>query len=204
MTDPEFYAPFAIFVTMPNLDRQQRALYLIALVPGEELRETVRQLKLEMQKKYCAGHALKSPAHITLQMPFRRRETDEAEMKTILTDFSLAQRPFDVHLDGFDCFRPRVIFINVKDAEPIVHLHQALNKILVEELNLLPGDINRDIHPHMTIATRDLSKEAFFTAWPDYKKRNFEATFPGDRLTLLKHNGRHWEIDEHFPFAGRK
>ena len=51
-------------------------LYFIALIPGKELKEKVRAVKERMKADYNAGHALKSPAHITLQMPFKRNSWD--------------------------------------------------------------------------------------------------------------------------------
>lgn len=175
-------------------------LYLIALVPGKELREHVRKLKLEMSDRFRTSHALKAPAHITLQMPFRREEEREQLILEKLRDFSTVRPPFEVSLNGFDAFPPRVIFLKVINHEPIKKLHAALNKFLKTKLQFTQKELNEEIHPHMTLATRDLSKKMFHKAWPDFKDREFEATFHADSLHLLKHNGKHWELFEEFPF----
>ena len=62
---------------MKDLRDRGRDLYFIALIPHTGLREEIREIKERMRDEYGAGHALKSPAHITLQMPFKRSPGDE-------------------------------------------------------------------------------------------------------------------------------
>ena len=102
--------------------KQVKPLYLIALVPDADLRDTVRDLKMEMQEDFGASHALKSPAHITLQMPFRREENLEDQLLETLQQFCAKEIPFEVHLSGFDCFAPRVLFIRVEEPHSIMGL----------------------------------------------------------------------------------
>jgi len=178
-----------------------KALYLIALVPPADLRKRVKALKVEMRDRFGAAHALKSPAHLTLQMPFRRDESQEGSMLGTLQAFAKTERPIRIMLQGFDCFLPRVLFIRVQNHEPFQALHQRLNRILRHELGFSESEIWDQQHPHMTIATRDLSKYAFQRAWPELKRRPFEAHFTADHLHLLKHNGQFWELYRALPFA---
>jgi 2'-5' RNA ligase len=53
----------------------------------------------------------------------------------------------------------------------------------------------------MTIATRDLSKKMFHEAWPEFQDRDFHSGFIADRLHLLKHNGKNWELYREFLFG---
>ena len=178
-------------------------LYFIALIPAEDLRAEVRELKLEMQRRYGSGHALKSPAHITLQMPFRLDEQQENVLCNLLREFAAGQTTFSTMLDGFDCFSPRVIFLRIADQEPLIPLQAALKKALIES-GIIPEPPRAfPFHPHMTIAIRDLSPEAFEKAWPEYRERSFRAEIHIHSLFLLKHNGRYWEIFREFEF-GRK
>ena len=62
-------------------------LYFIAIIPHSELREKIRKIKERMKSEYGAGHALKSPAHITLQMPFKRSSEDETLISEALRRF---------------------------------------------------------------------------------------------------------------------
>lgn len=178
-------------------------LYLIALVPHEELSERVRNLKLEMKERFNASHALKAPAHITLQMPFRRDEDDEEpQLIRELTSFAGGQNSFEVTLDGFDAFPPRVLFLKVENHEPLANLHSRLQRHLKTELNFPDKELMDRFHPHMTIATRDLSKKMFHKAWPEFKEREFRALFTAHAIGLLKHNGKHWDLYRTFSFDG--
>lgn len=175
-----------------------KELYLIALLPHEELREEVRELKLEMKERFNASHALKAPAHITLQMPFRRDETFEETLISALESFASGQHVFNITLNGFDAFPPRVIFLKIENHQPIADLHSAFQEMLKASLGFSEKELMSRFHPHLTIATRDLSKKMFHKAWPEFKEREFEASFTADRLHLLKHNGKHWELFREF------
>ena len=176
---------------------------MIALVPPRALRDRIKALKDEMKEGYQASHALKSPAHITLQMPFRYRATDESRMLGSLCEFARPREAFKVRLSGFGCFPPRVLFARVENHSPIVRLHDGLQEFLRNDLEFPPNPRPRPIHPHMTIATRDLEEDKFHQAWRAFESREFEAAFLADRLHLLKHNGSLWELFKEFPFQGR-
>jgi 2'-5' RNA ligase len=180
----------------------EKSLYLIALVPDADLRSRIRSLKEEMKQRFGAKHALKSPAHITLQMPFRRPASFESELFESLESLAHRQGVFELPLKGFDCFPPRVLFVKVENQEAVRKLHRQLQKILKEALGF--GELERRFrfHPHMTIATRDLTQEAFQEAWPEFAKRGFEALFQVKSLFLLKHNGKTWDCYREFPFGG--
>jgi 2'-5' RNA ligase len=176
-------------------------LYFIALVPHRELREEMRKIKERMKAEHGAGHALKSPAHITLQMPFKRSSEDEPIISEALRRFVTGEKSFTVDLDGFGAFAPRVIFIKISEPEPVRALHSRLKEVLMTELHFSPAEIMKDVQPHITVATRDLTKEAFSEAWPELQKEEFKASFDVHSAFLLKHNGRNWDILEEFPFG---
>ena len=152
-----------------------------------------------MKFRFGAGHALKSPAHITLQMPFRREDSKVRDMIKSLKEFASHESGFQVALCNFDCFAPRVLFVKIVDHKPIAALHDRLKSLLREELDVQSKD-TFDFNPHMTIATRDLTEDAFEKAWPEFRNRKFEASFMADSLVLLKHNGKNWEVFKVFPF----
>ncbi len=179
---------------------QKSNLYFIALVPPMELREQIEVLKEEMQIRFNAKHALKSPAHITLQMPFRIHKKNEPSLIEILQKTATNQGTFELKLSGFDCFSPRVIFVKVINHDPIIPLHGKLISLLSQKMDLGEKVISQHIHPHMTIATRDLSSEKFKIAWNEFKNKAFEGSFLCKSLFLLKHNGKHWDIYREFHF----
>jgi 2'-5' RNA ligase len=176
-------------------------LYFIALIPHVELRNEIRAVKERMRLEYGAGHALRSPAHITLQMPFKRSSTEEPAISAALRRFAFGEEPFAVDLDGYGCFAPRVIFIRITNPEPVRALHGRLKQVLAGELQFPKGGIMNDVQPHITVATRDLTKESFADAWPEMKDEEFSGSFHVQSLFLLKHNGKHWDILEEFPFG---
>lgn len=175
-------------------------LYFIALIPGSDLRDRVRTVKERMKADYNAGHALKSPAHITLQMPFKRYIGDEHRMTEALRNFAAEEKPFEVSLDGFGAFVPRVIYINITEPGPVRELHSRLKAMLLSELGFSPAEVTNDVQPHITVATRDLIKAAFSQAWPEIRNEEFRATFLAGSIFLLKHNGKYWDIFREFNF----
>lgn len=177
------------------------ALYFLALIPPEALRKTVKSLKEEMRDRFGAGHALKSPAHITLQMPFKRPVDQEEKIISQLTEFSKREQAFEIDLAGFDCFAPRVIYVSVSNSEPIIQLHERLKTYLRETMNFSKDEVGSRFHPHLTIATRDLRKGEFRKAWAEFETRSFEAAFLADSLYLLKHNGKYWDVYRQFEFG---
>ncbi|MFZ2287437.1 MAG: 2'-5' RNA ligase family protein [Bacteroidales bacterium] len=179
------------------------ALYFIALVPHGSLRDEIREVKERMRDQFRAGHALKSPAHITLQRPFKRNPAEEGKMCSTLRSFALGEKPFTVNLNGYGAFVPRVIFIKIVDPDPIRSIHRRLRVILVAGLDFSRDEIMHDVQPHITVATRDLTREAFAEAWPLFMEEEFTGQFEVSSIYLLKHNNRDWDILEEFPFGGR-
>lgn len=176
-------------------------LYFIALIPHAELRNEIRAVKERMRSEHGAGHALKSPAHITLQMPFKRSSKDEPAISAALRKFACGEESFTIDLDGYGCFAPRVIFIRIVEPEPVRSLYRRLKQVLVGELQFRKDEIMNDVQPHITVATRDLTKEAFREAWHEFQNEEFRGSFLVHSLFLLKHNGKNWDILEEYPFC---
>lgn len=175
-------------------------LYFIGLIPNLELKEEIKGLKEEFSGQFKSKTTLKSPAHVTLQKPFKLSDRKEHFLVETLKKFAKQQNHFNIKLDGFGCFAPQVIFINVLNHKPILNLHSELYTILKNELALNKKEISSKIHPHITIATRDLTKENFDNAWSVFEFRHFKATFLVNSLFLLKHNGKFWDVYKEFSF----
>lgn len=176
------------------------SLYFIALLPPEKIRSSIKAFKLEIADKYNARHALKLPAHITLQPPIKLEITREKQLEQVLENFCVTQRSFELKLNGFGSFPPRVIFAQVRNKQPVIELHDALQKALREN-DFLKGNKTPDnFHPHVTIATRDLDPESFSAAWTHFEAREFKVSFAVESFFLLKHTGKSWEIYKEFLF----
>jgi 2'-5' RNA ligase len=177
------------------------SLYFIALIPDENLRDQIRGIKERIRNEYGAGHALKSPAHITLQMPFKRSSSDEAVISQALRKLASGEKSFNINLDGFGAFAPRVIFIKITEPDRVMALHSRLKEVLLAELHFSQEEILKEVQPHITVATRDLTKTAFREVWPELKDEDFRASFDVHSIFLLKHNGRSWDIFGEFNFG---
>jgi 2'-5' RNA ligase len=151
----------------------------------------VLMLKEHFRDQYKSKASLNSPAHITLHMPFEWNSAKEEELVTTFKEFSID--PFEIQLQGFGCFEPRVIFVNVIRNLQLDECHKRLTDFCKRELNLFNAGF-RDLpfHPHVTIAFRDLKKSAFETAWNEFKSKPYQASFECRKATLLKHDGRIW------------
>jgi len=167
-------------------------LYFLAIIPSEEICKRVKSLKLEIGEKYGAKQALKLPAHITLQIPFKIPETEEEKLIELLENFAENQNSFPLNLKDFGRFGQKVIFVNIEDHEPIKKLHANSQKMLAENFSFKKHEAFSKIHPHITLASRDLHYNEFPKAWADFKEREFQASFTAKSFTLLKHDGKQW------------
>lgn len=169
-------------------------LYFIALIPPEELREQIQQLKLEVADKFKSSHSLNAPPHITLVSPFRISEDQVSGLQSILEVYTQGNQPFQVCLKGFATFPPRVIFIDVNKSDELQKFQKKLEEMIRAEDAFGYNYHERPFHPHITLAFKDLSKENFYKAWDEFKDRDMEEAFMADHVYLLKHNGEIWEV----------
>ncbi len=174
--------------------------YFIALLPPENIREQVKEIKEEIKDKYQSKKALRLPAHITLQAPFKLEEVRLPHLLKVLEEFAATEESFDIELSGFGAFPPRVVFIEVSNPAPVKHLHKALHEVM---LQILTGQEDRKypkFHPHITVATRDLHQNQFRPAWEEFQRRDFSASFTAHSLTVFRHNGKTWDMLRNFSF----
>lgn len=174
-------------------------LYFIALVPPEPIYGEALEWRKQFAEEYHSKAALRSPPHITLHMPFKWKEDQEDRIFEVLRPVASMQPAFDVSLQGFGAFKPRVIFIHVQESNGLSGLHDALKKQMKQSLNIFNAEYkDKGFHPHLTLAFRDLKKQMFFEAWKKFEKKEYEASFMVKELTLLKHNGKSWDIYKNF------
>jgi 2'-5' RNA ligase len=178
-----------------------KSQYLIALIPPSPLVEEIQLLKDYFKETYQSKASLKSPPHITLHMPFEWKDTKEEILIAALRKFGAGKICFDLQLQDFSCFAPRVIYLNVLESEPLRTLQSGLHTFCKTELNLFHARY-RDLpfYPHITLAFRDLKKEMFENAWAEFKEKKFAGDFVVDKISLLKHDGMVWNPYADFDF----
>ena len=168
----------------------------MALLPDPSVQDEVTAFKRSARERFGSGHALRSPPHVTLIPPFRSARTDFAALQT----FAQVQPPFSVRLQNFDCFGSRVIFVNVKPESSLLTCQAQLAAFCRDHFEIQPDP--RPFHPHMTVAFRDLQPSIFAEAWGYFSAQSYERLFTADAVTLLKHTGQRWAVEQTFSFGG--
>lgn len=176
-------------------------LFFIALLPPIEIQNQITEIKHYFAEQYQSRHALKSPPHITLQPPFKWLTEDVPKLEKHLSEFAQSYAPIPITLSGFNAFAPRVIYVDVIKTPELLTIHRDLLTYLEQHLNIIDEvSKKRPFSPHVTVAFKDLTRQAFKAAWPEFEQRtlHFECTTP--QLTLLIHNGQKWQIKSEFYF----
>jgi 2'-5' RNA ligase len=184
------------------MQRSEIDKYFIAIVFQEPLQSAITELKQEVAQKFNSKGALRSPAHITLQMPFEWSIKKKEKLLISLKTFASLQMPFDIELKDFAFFEPRVVFVDVIKNASLNQLQNGLQASLKKDLQIFERDDKyRGFHPHATIGFRDLKKSAFYEAQTYYGERTFYAKENVRDIALLKHDGKIWEVEERFAFG---
>jgi 2'-5' RNA ligase len=171
------------------------SLYFIAVVPPLAIQEEITHLKHVVAEKFGSKHALNAPPHITLHMPFKWKEKKISKLHTAIDEINADLQPFNVELQGFDFFEPRVVFVHVVQNDSLNSLQALVVDRCRKKLKLDNGNYkDRPFHPHVTIAFRDLRKRTFHEAKAYFEKRAYSKTFKAERVQLLKHDGKKWNI----------
>jgi 2'-5' RNA ligase len=173
--------------------------YFIALIPPSPIYEQAWAQKVYFRDNYNSKASLNSPPHITLHMPFRWKEAKEKELINALKSFVCRFDPMKICLDSFGAFSPKVIFMDVVSTPALESLQKSIHKFCKTELNVFNANYkDRAFHPHVTLAFRDLKKPNFKKAWDEFQTKDFKAEFIADKISLLKHNGKIWEVLKDF------
>lgn len=169
-----------------------KQLYFIAIVLPEPLRSEIAAIKHDLAHRHKTFAALKSPAHITLAPPFTWKEPEEYQLVNLLKKFQSPVAPFEVTLEGFGAFMPRVIFIQPRPDESLQRLYEAVQQQVVPHL---PDrkKTSPPFHPHITVANRDWDAYDFQQAWAAYKDQSFTGKFTVNEIVLLKLVKHRWE-----------
>jgi len=172
--------------------------YFLAIVIPEPFQSQLMTFKEYVKENYNSKGALRSPAHITLHMPFEWKTEKEGGLIETLGKFSFNEG-ISIHLKDFSCFEPRVVFADVIKTEPLNLMQKALVKHVKQNLGLMNEAENmRGFHPHVTIAFRDLKKPQFYQALEHFKSQTYSASFEVKSFHLLKHSPGKWEVYHEF------
>jgi 2'-5' RNA ligase len=172
--------------------------FFIALLPPQEIQDFANAVIQELGDRYQT-RAAKAPPHVTLQPPFLWQLEASADLETCLQEFAAQQAIVPITLSGFGAFAPRVLYINVLKTAELLALQAQLMAQLEASLGIVdPVSKRRPFSPHMTVASRNITRSTFKQAWAELQPRQAEFEFVGDRLTLLLHDGHRWQVQSEF------
>lgn len=165
------------------------SVYFLALLPTQKIQAEVTQLKVLIAERFNSKHALKSPPHITLHMPFKWKDSKIAQLQTALKKINKDVVPFSVELNGFNFFEPRVIYVDVMKNRELTELQARVVDVSRKDLKLDNGNYkDRPFEPHLTIGFRDLRKPQFYEAKKYFLKREFSCVFSVKKVHLLSYD----------------
>ncbi|MDM9581524.1 2'-5' RNA ligase family protein [Nostoc sp. GT001] len=175
--------------------------FFVALLPPQDIQDYANEIKQYFAERYTSSGALKSPPHITLQPPFEWADDNLPVLEASLKEFASEQQQVAITLKGFNAFAPRVIYINVVRSQELLTLQADLMAYTESNLQIVDKvSKTRPFAPHLTVAFRDLTKQNFKAAWPEFENRQLHFEFTADKLTLLLHDGKRWNINREFAF----
>ncbi len=176
--------------------------FFIALLPPQDIQDYANEIKQYFADNYASCGAQKSPPHITLQPPFEWADANISLLEASVREFASEQKSIPITLSGFAAFPPRVIYIDVVRSQELLTLQANLMADAESKLGIVDEvSKTRPFAPHMTVAFRDLTKQNFKAAWPEFEKRQLYFEFMADKLTLLLHDGKRWNIKSEFNFC---
>jgi 2'-5' RNA ligase len=170
--------------------------YFLAVIPPDPILSKSHEIKEEIKRHYQLKYALKSPPHITLKMPFSYNELKQEYLISRLTDFLSDQPSFSLGISGIGAFGQRVIFQQIAPSQELLMLQKSLKTFCKRELLLVDELSDRNYHPHLTLAFKDIKPAKFDPVLSLCKAHQFEAEFLVDRLCLLKKKEGKWEIEK--------
>lgn len=175
--------------------------YFLALIPPDPIFSKSHEIKQKIQEKFGLKYALKSPPHITLKMPFSYNEAKEVELTNRLSEFLADQKSFSLGISGVGTFGQRVIFQKVVLNLELIELQKKLKFFCKRELLLVDELSDRNYHPHLTLAFKDLKPSKFEGVLELVKESQFDAEFEVDRMVLLKKTEGRWMIQKELFFG---
>ncbi|MDN3669283.1 2'-5' RNA ligase family protein [Echinicola jeungdonensis] len=174
--------------------------YFMAIVPEGKIQEDALKLKEMVKEKYNAKYALKSPAHVTIKMPFLWNERKEDKLFNLLEPFFKGQQEFPIMIDGFGRFGRRIMYARVEHGEELVELQYSLKEYTRKALKLEEEFTDKAFKAHMTLVYRDLKAQLFDECWELLNSHELKGEMQVSKVALLKKINYRWEIYHWFEF----
>ena len=180
---------------------QQSQLKLIALLLPDAISQHVKNEQQFIAKTWGPKHALRTPPHITIIPPLSVTDDEEKSLLKIGEKIRQSTHVFTLHLDQYDTFKPRVVFIHLSDSSELNVLHDLWRKDLMKIMpHLMDRYPERPYHPHITLANRDVTPDQFKKIWAHYAEKTYTASFQINTFWILNHEHHGWVKEKEFQF----
>jgi 2'-5' RNA ligase len=173
--------------------------YLIVLLPHEDLRNRINNVKQDFTAKYNTSPSLSTKPHLALAS-FSVWQMMEEKLLQKLHVIAMGMPAFKVDLKDYGSFPTHTIFINVQSKIPVMSLVKKLQE--AKRLMRCPGKEPFFINtPYIPIG-RKLSPEIYETAWKEFSHRHFTASFIADGMLVLrrKQGEKNYQIVQRMEF----
>ena len=159
-----------------------------AILLDDESHNFARQMELELCDKFGLCWGLRQSPHVTIKAPF---DTEKLEpFVDYLEGLAKEIVPFDVELNGFNYFKPKVIFLDVKENPSLKDLHFRILKDVKEKFKIEPHQFEgENVKFHSSLALEDVTEEKFEKAKKYLTKYNPNFKFKAKTLGIFYHLG---------------
>lgn len=174
--------------------------YMLILLPHEELRNRVLNIRKDFYESYQAPSALAAKVHIPLAT-FTQLEIMEERIANRLKMVGMGYPPFKVELKDYGTYPSHTLFINVVTKLPIQRL---VREVRLSQRLMKPDQEHKPYfldEPHVAIA-RKLLPWQYEKGWLEYSHRHFTGRFIADCMLLLKRRvgEKTYQIAQRFEF----
>jgi len=174
-----------------------------AILLEDESFNFARQVELELCQKFGLCWGLKQSPHITIKAPF---DTDKIEpFVDYLNSLAARTKPFEIKLEGFGYFEPKVIFLDVKENLKLKQLHFSILNYMKEKFKIEPHEFEGyNVKFHSAVALEDVSEEKFFQGKKYLKKYNPRFKFTAKTFGIFYYLGEDagWIIARRIKISG--
>jgi 2'-5' RNA ligase len=171
--------------------------FFIAIMLPKTIETYAAQVSQHLTERYKMKMAKAAP-HITLLPPFLWAPDSIDEVKEAIARFTATQPPIPIEISGFGSFSRRVIYLNVNKTQGLMQLQSDLGDRLRPILKSQESDVrSRPFTPHITVASRNVKRETFKSAWQEFKEEAVEFKFDCREIALLEYRQR-WHVIQTF------
>ncbi len=176
----------------------EQNLYFIALIPPDGVAGEVTGFKNDLADNFNSSRALRTMPHITLKAPFKLASREHNTLLNWFNGIRPMAESFVVELEDFGSFPNKdnpVIYVKPIMTPALERLQKSIMTAFEHAYpNISIPYTERNFHPHMTIAFRDLTPEQYERAMDIYQHKKYSAAFRADKFYLLQHDGEQWKV----------